>query len=378
MDTSRWAVNIMFFVNGFLYTNLVSRLPKIQDMYALSNGELGMTLMAASIGAVLAMPFTGWLISLYGSKKLTWLAGFVFCLIIPIIPLLSFPLLLGIVFFLLGIKTGVMDVSMNAQAVLVEEKKGKPIMSSFHAVFSAGMMLGAGCGALFVKLNSPLFTHFLVVAILCGLFIFWGRLHLLEDKREKSTSDKSSPAFRLPSRSLLGIGLIAFCCMMGEGAMADWSTIYLEKVVKSGEANAPLGLAAFSLAMMLGRFGGDWMRARMGDRRLMLIASWVAIAGLSLALGWMATTPVIVGLFFTGIGLATIVPIAYSTAGKSNELSPGAGIAMVTTIGYSGFLFGPPVIGFMADGWGLRLALGFIWILFVIMSFLSLYRLRKS
>lgn len=378
MDKQRLAVNIMFFVNGFLYTNFVSRLPRIQDIYDLSNGELGVLLLVASIGAVLAMPFSGWLIMKNGSKKLTWLAGIAFCLVVPLIPIVKLPMFLAGVFFLLGVQTGIMDVSMNAQAVFVEEKKGKPIMASFHAVFSAGMMLGAGCGALFVKTGLPLLYHFLIIVLFCMVLILWGKQFLVEDKQEQPKEKEEGSAFRMPSRALWGIGLIAFCCMLGEGAMADWSTIYLEKVVKSPEALAPIGLAAFSLAMMLGRFGGDWARAYFGDKRLMLLASVIAIGGLSLTLGWLSSYAAIIGLFITGIGLATIVPIAYSTAGKSTELSPGVGIAMVTTIGYTGFLFGPPIIGFLADEVGLRMGLGFVLLLFLMMLTLSVWRVVKT
>jgi fucose permease len=203
-------------------------------------------------------------------------------------------------------------------------------------------------------------------------------LNLVNDARVKKLGEDDGPAFRLPSQALWGIGLIAFCCMLGEGAMADWSTIYLEKVVKSPEALAPIGLAAFSLAMMLGRFGGDWARAYFGDQKLMFLGSLIAIGGLAIALAWLNTFPAILGLFLTGVGLATIVPIAYSTAGKSTELSPGVGIAMVTTIGYAGFLFGPPIIGFVADGYGLRTALGFVLLLFLVMVGLSFRRVLKT
>lgn len=378
MDKQRLAVNIMFFVNGFLYTNLVSRLPRIQDMYELTNGELGILLLVTSLGALIAMPFTGWLIHQHGSKPLSWLAGAAFCVILPFIPMMGYPVLLGVIFFLIGMITGVMDVSMNAQAVYVEEKKGKPIMSSFHAIFSAGMMLGAGAGSLFIQWQFSLFSHFLIISIFSLFLILWGRLHLVNDVQAQAEKGKEGPAFRIPSRSLLGIGFIAFCCMLGEGAMADWSTIYMVKVVQSSNALAPLGLAAFSMAMMLGRFGGDWARAYFGDKRLMVIGGLIAFGGLSVALIWLSPYSAILGLFLTGIGLATLVPIAYSTAGKTSEFSPGVGIAMVTTIGYSGFLFGPPIIGFLADAFGLRLALVFVLGLFLVMIGVSLRRLVGS
>ena len=179
------------------------------------------------------------------------------------------------------------------------------------------------------------------------------------------------PIAKIHSRALLGMGLIAFCCMLGEGAMADWSTNYLEKVAMAAPATAPLGLAAFSMAMMLARFAGDGARARWGDGRLLIAGSVLSVVGLSLVLTILEPIVIILACALVGLGLSVIVPIAYSTAGNMPGIEPGVGISMVTTVGYSGFLFGPPIIGFLADGIGLRLALLFVLILFLIMLFLS-------
>ena len=371
MAKDRFAVNIMFFINGFLYASWVSRLPRFQENYHMDNSTTGLVLLAASIGALIAMPYTGWLIIKNGSRKVTALAAIGFCCAIPLTTLFSEVWLLGAMFFIMGAFTGTKDVAMNAQAVLVETRKGRPIMSSFHAVFSGGMMLGAGAGALFTRFGIGLSTHIFTVSGLCLLLVLWGNRHLINDKPEKKPSSDGK-AFQIPSRSLLGMGIIAFCCMLGEGAMADWSTNFMEKVAHSGKATAPLGLAAFSSAMMIGRIVGDRARTVLGDRLLLTGNSLIATLGLSLVLLFPYPTISILGLFLVGLGLSVIVPIAYSTAGKTNEVSPGVGIAMVTTIGYSGFLFGPPIIGFLADWQNLRSALTFVLFLFFFMTFIAL------
>ena len=177
--------------------------------------------------------------------------------------------------------TGVMDVAMNAQAVLVEEKYKRPIMSSFHAVFSGGMMIGAGVGALFTKWEMPLLQHFSIITLIAVLFAIWSSFNLLKDAPTNiETADEGG--FKLPSKALWGIGIIAFCCMLGEGAMADWSTIYMQNIALADPALAPIGLGAFSTAMMIGRIFGDKGREVIGDGKLMIINSLIALSGVVL------------------------------------------------------------------------------------------------
>jgi predicted MFS family arabinose efflux permease len=272
-------------------------------------------------------------------------------------------------FFFMGLSTGTMDVAMNAQAVVVEQAARKPIMSFFHAIFSAGMMAGAGAGALFTHFEVGLRLHLFTVSVASVLLVIWAIGHLVADAPH--TDAKAESPFRVPDASLVGIGLIAFCSMLGEGAMADWSTNYMLNVAKAEPGFAPVGLAVFSMAMMVARFGGDTVRARLGDRSLLISCSLIALSGLGLILVFPHPWMVLVGLLFVGLGLSVIVPIAYSTAGNVPGMSPGVGIGMVTTIGYTGFLFGPPIIGFLADWQGLRVALLFTLGLFVLMTALS-------
>jgi MFS family permease len=269
-----------------------------------------------------------------------------------------------------------LDVSMNSQAVMVEQQLGKPIMTSFHALFSIGMMLGALAGSFFTKIGVGLFPHFAIISTLCLVPIFLSIKYLVNDKPEvKKTSE---PLFRLPNTAMVSIGLIAFCSMLGEGAMADWSTNYLELIAKADPALAPIGLSAFALAMTIGRVLGDGARVKFGDRVLMILCGVISTTGLCFALIVNNPYLVIVGLFIVGLGLSVIVPIAYSIAGNSKDLPPGVGLAMVTTVGYSGFLFGPPIIGFLADWQNLRYALILVVVLFLLMTILSFLRKQKA
>lgn len=375
MLSSRIAVKTLFFLNGFIYASWVSRLPRIQDIYNLTNGSIGLILLSAAVGAVMAMPFTGWLIIKNGSRRITLVSVILFSLLVPLIPLMPGFSVLIVLYFVMGISTGMLDVAMNAQAVMVEQQYRKPIMTSFHALFSIGMMLGAMCGSLFVKLSPNLFLHLSIVVGIGIIAIVWSRYHLIHDKPTEITE---GPAFRLPNASLMSIGMIAFCCMLGEGSMADWSTNYMEKIVNADRAIAPFGLSAFALAMTIGRLFGDKGRSKFGDKKLLVICSLIASLGLSISLIFLHPIVVVTGFFIVGLGLSVIVPIAYSISGNVKGLQPGVGLAMVTTVGYTGFLFGPPIIGFLADWQTLRVALVFVIFLFSVMTLLSIQYKAQS
>jgi MFS family permease len=371
LSPSRIAVKLIFFINGFIHANLAARFPRVQELFHIDNGTLGFVLLSSSLGALIAMPFTGWLIIRNGSRRITIFSIFLYCIFVPFVPLmLGFGITgLVILFFIMGLTAGMLDVSMNSQAVMVEKIHDKPIMTSFHAIFSIGMVAGAFCGALFVKLETTLLVHLSSIVVLSIGAAAWARYHLIHDKPKEKEVD--GPAFRLPNAAMVSIGVIAFCCMLGEGAMADWSTNYMENIAMASPALAPLGLSAFALAMTIGRFFGDNARLKYGDRKLMVMCGLVSLVGISVTLLFNNPYSVIVGLFITGIGLSSIVPIAYSIAGNSKNLPPGVGLAMVTTVGYSGFLFGPPIIGLVANWQSLRIALVLVAFLFVIMTLLS-------
>ncbi len=373
---NRIAVKIAFFTNGFILANWVSRLPRIQELYSADNGTIGLVLLGLSIGAVSIMPFAGWAIIKNGSRKITLVALIMYCIIVPLIPYMGYiPALIGL-YMVMGVFTGVLDVAMNAQAVMIEQQYKKPIMTSFHAFFSIGMALGAWCGALFAELDVELVLHFSSIVLFSLIGVAWASRNLIYDKPDPSLKHEG-PLFRLPNRALVNIGIITFCCMLGEGAMSEWSVNFMENVALSNETTAPIALSAFATAMTIGRLLGDRLRTFFGDPKMIMAGGVLATVGLLAALTIATPAISIAGFFLVGLGLSTIVPIAYSISGHTKDLPPGVGLAMVTTVGYSGFLIGPPVIGFIADWQTLRIALGVVAVLFVIMTLLA-FRYKQN
>ena len=366
MIRHRLAISLIFLVCGYIYTNWSTRLPHIQAQFDLSNSTLGLVLLCVAIGSLTSMPLTGWLVAQRGSKFSTTLSALLFCGTLFLFPLAHNTWQLSIFFYVVGFFTGALDVAMNAQAVALEQRAAQPMMSSFHAIFSIGMMLGALTSSFFVQYD--IYSHFFIVSGACLVLTIACIPYLVKDATEPTDE-----GFKLvwPGKALLLMGIIAFCAMLGEGAMADWSTNYLKNVINTTDALAPLGLSSFSAAMTLGRFGGDKVRSWLGDRKLIFFNSLLATLGLIVALSFSSVWGVIVGLFAVGLGLSTIIPVVYSQAGHHPSLPNGVGLAMVTTLGYFGFLFGPPVIGFLADWQGLRFALFFVVGLFSVMLLLS-------
>lgn len=377
MKRNRLAVNLAFFLNGFIYGNWVSRLPRIMDIYQTDNGTISLVLISMSFGAFVAMPFTGWLTLKYGTRRITIISLLMYCALVPLIPVMQFLIPLMILYFTMGVFTGMLDVAMNAQGVMVEQKYQRPIMTSFHAFFSIGMALGAGSGSLFTKLSDSLNFHLIIVAALSFLCAAWVSFNLIYDKPQEGEDHNDHPLFRLPKGALIIVGIIAFCCMLAEGAMADWTVNYMEKIVKSPEALAPIALSGFALCMTIGRVFGDRFRQSYGDTKLIIGGGLVSTVGLLASIAWLDPLVVIVGFSLVGLGLSTIVPIAYSIAGNTPGMSSGVGLAMVTTIGYSGFFFGPPIIGFIADASNLRIGLSVVLLLLATMTVLAWLRSRQ-
>lgn len=360
-----------------MYASWTARIPALKAYFGVSNAGMGTLLFTTALGALLAMPFTGILAERIGTRRLTRFNGVLFCLWMPMLLVSPSPVVAGLVYFVMGLTAGSLDVAMNGQAVELERRWHEPIMSSFHALFSVGMAAGAGVGALFARYAPDMVVHFMLIGGLGALAALWAGSQLPPEAA--ATPQKSeTPHFQLPTRAILPLGIIAFCGMTGEGAMADWSALFMHKVVGATEAFSAYAIGTFAVAMTIGRVFGDAVTARVGRYNLLILDSLLAIVGLTVLLAFASVWSTLAGLFCIGLGLATVVPIIYSSAGNMPGVSPSVGIAMATTIGYAGFFVGPPAIGFLADGIGLRWALGFVWVLFVVMLFLNMQQKAKA
>jgi MFS family permease len=351
-----WAVFTIFLIHGLVVSTWVSRIPAIQTSLRLSNGVLGLTLLSSAAGAVCSIPATGWLVSHYGSKPITILTSASFCLFLnlPGIAWNRGSLAAGL--FLFGAAAAAMDVSMNAQGVEVEKALGHPTMSRFHALFSLGGMLGAGVGGVVANAHVGPRTHFAVASIIllfATLAISPLFLHTAPLLR--------GAAHRLPIRQippiLLALSAIAFFILLTEGAMADWTALYLRQVLDASAGLAAAGYAVFSAAMALFRLMGDTITLRLGPARTVRAGSMTAGLGLIWAIAMPTPAWALPGFFFAGAGLSVIIPLVFGSGGRVGSVSPGAGIATVTGLGYLGFIAGPPTIGFVSQMVTLRYAL---------------------
>lgn len=353
---ARWAVLVMFFTNGAILANWLSRIPQIQANLAMSEGDLGLTLMGMAVGVLISLMLAGGLVARFGSRAVTTAGGLLLCLTLPPLALMPHPLALWGNLFLFGGVMSLMDVAMNSQGVDVERALGRSVMSSFHAAFSIGGFVGAALGAGMAYWGIGPAPHFLLAAAVFALFVLLAASRLLPVSAE-TQPEAGGPVFRLPPRVLWPLGAVAFCSSIGEGAMADWSAVYLKSIVGTTDSLAAFGFAAFSITMTAGRLLGDNLTMRFGGVRLVRAGGTCAAAGLILAIVLPQAAPVLLGFAAVGAGLSIMVPLAFSAAGNFSGLPSGVGIAGVATIGYAGFLAGPPAIGLVAEATSLRMAM---------------------
>jgi MFS family permease len=343
-----------------IVSNWLARIPAIQRTLHLSNAVLGLALLGASSGAVFAMLGVSHLISRFGSARVTFWSSIGFCVVLPAPALAWNATSLGLALFIYGLFAGSMDVAMNTQAVDVERFYKRPVMVGFHALFSLGGMIGSATGGFSAGEGIAPFTHLTVAAVILGFGVLLSTRRLLPDAPEVIAAQHTHP---FPLRPLLGLGVIAFCILLGEGAMADWSAVYMTQF--TGQGTAAAGYAVFSLTMAGGRFAGDWLRGRLGSVWLVRLGSALAAVGLGLGLAFGHALPAVIGFACAGAGFSTIFPITLSAAGHKAMPRPQAGVATVAALGYVALLAGPPAIGLLSEAITLRGALALI----VVLSF---------
>lgn len=356
IPAARRAVRLVFLVNGSVLAGWAPLVPVVQGRLGLNAGELGVVLLCLGIGAILAMPATAPLIARLGSRAPLLVGGGLFCLCLPLLPLAPSGPLLGLGLFLLGASNGVLDVTMNAQAVLVEHRSPRPVMSSIHAIFSLGGLLGAGLMSLALRLGLPPLLGALLLSA-AALALLLAQAPALLPRAEDSPPQPGGSHLALPRGPLLAIGLLCTIAYVAEGAMMDWSAVFLVQARGLEHGPAGLGFALFSLAMAAGRLAGDRLTARLGAVRMLRLGALLACAGFLAAVVLPWAVAGLAGFLLVGLGLSNIVPLLFSAAGRLPGHTPGQAIAAVATLGYAGLLAGPAVIGFVAQLLGLPLTL---------------------
>jgi MFS family permease len=364
----------MFFANGALLSSWASRIPTVQQHLQLNAGELGTALWGLAVGAFTAFLLISWLMARLGSRLITTLSA-IFCCIALILPALApNPLLLWLSLALLGAGNSAMDVAMNAQGAVVEERYGRPIMSSFHGLWSIGSIVGASYGSLMAWLNISPLLHFIGIAVLMSPVILLVSRWLVPVTAQP---DSNTPIIARPTRALLGLGIIGFCSYLSEGAIADWSGVYLHSSLGTSTGLAAAGFACYSVAMTIARLNGDRLTQHFGPAKQARLGGLLAATGLGLALLIHQPIAAIIGFVCVGAGLACIAPLVFSTASRIPGHSPAVSLAAVATMAYMGSLVGPPVIGQLADILSLRGALGLVVVFCATIALLA-HALRRA
>jgi MFS transporter len=370
MRATRLAITLFFFADGVLIGSWAARIPAIQDQTHLSNARLGVALFAASLGALAAMPLAGPLCERIGSRSVVITALLSAAASLFLASRAGGLLGLSASLFAFGAGFGGTNVAVNAQGLALERRYGRSILSSFHAAFSSGGLAGAGIGALVATADIGPQAHFGALALLFMAVAVVGGTRLLPPERSVAEPTK---ALARPVRPLLVLGAAAFCTLLAEGAAADWSAAYLSQSLDAAAGAAALGYTAFSLAMAVSRAVGDRLNRALGATALVRTGGLLATSGLGLALAGRWLPAAFVGFAAMGGGLGVVVPVLFRAAGSTPGVSPSVGVAAVSTIGWLGFLAGPPAIGIVAGAVGLRGALVIVVLATLLLALLARY-----
>ncbi|WP_300754816.1 MFS transporter [Janthinobacterium sp.] len=347
------ATRLVFFAAGFGMAAWAPLVPYAKSRLGMDEATLGFLLLCLGGGSLCAMPFTGVLAARFGCRKVILAAGVLFIAILPGLALANTPIELGLVLLLFGAAMGTFDVAMNIQAVFIEKANGGSMMSGFHALFSVGGFAGAGFMALLLWLGlTPALSCVVMMVLLCAILAA-AQAHLLPTV---STPGEKTPLFVLPHGAVILIGLMCFIVFLAEGAILDWSALFLTTTRGMAEAQGGLGYAAFAIAMTLGRFTGDKVVRRFGGKRVLTLGGLCAASGFFLAVIAPVANVALVGFVLIGLGAANIVPILFTAAGSQKAMPPSLAVAAITTIGYAGILAGPAVIGFVAHATSLNIS----------------------
>ena len=358
-------IRLVYFMAGIGISAWAIAVPFAKIRFNLGDGTLGLILMASGTGGVLAMPFTGPLIGKFGSRSVLRGAGIIFCATLPLLSLAPSPLSLTVLLFIFGAAFGAIDVAMNAQAVVIEARSGRLLMSGFHALYSLGSLTIALCTSLLLRIGFSSIACSLVFDLL-AFAILTQTAHLLPQEDDLPSD---GPAFALPNRATTILGLCCFACFLTEGAVTDWSTIFLRFSRAAPIASATLGYAGFSVMMALARLTGDRIAGRFGKPAVMRIGALIAAGGLLICILARSTPIDIVGFAMVGIGTGNIAPLIFSAASRVPGMPANLSVPAVVSLGYIGFLTGPVVIGLVAHASSLAVSFGLIGAMMFTLSF---------
>lgn len=349
----RLATRVAFLCSGIAMSAWAPIVPFVKARLDLDAAELGVLLLCLGIGSILAMPFASVLAARFGCRRTMLVAGSAVCLVLPCLAVVPTPFLLGAGLLVFGAAMGTMDVAMNIQAVIVEQRNGGSLMSGFHGLFSVGGFVGAGGMALLLWCGLGVLPATLATGLLVLAALWTARGGYLGAPK---ASDGGAPPFVMPHGAVIFIGLLCFVMFLAEGAVLDWSAVLLAGGGQMSTEQAGMGYAAFAAAMTLGRLTGDKVVSRLGAKRVMIGGALCAAAGFFTTVLAPGAFLALAGFLLVGIGASNIVPILFTAAGRQRDMPASLAIGAITTLGYTGILLGPALIGFLAQASSLHAA----------------------
>ena len=366
LNRIRWAVSMFYFGMGLCFATWASRIPDIKTALHLSEGDLGSILFALPLGQLVIMPFSGKLVTRFGSHRILIFALLLYVFSMTNLGLAAAAWQLSLGLFVFGIFGNLSNIAVNTQGVYTEVLFKKTIMSSFHGMWSFAGFTGAliGLGMLAFKLTP--YIHFVIVAGIVFLMMVFNYKFLIKAKETIKAEKKK--LFSKPDSALIWLGIIGFCCMASEGVMFDWSGVYFKDVIKAPGPLVILGYTSFMIMMAGGRFLGDGLIRKFGRKTVLQISGIMISAGLFTAVFFPFVIPATIAFMFVGLGVSTIVPTVYSVAGKNPNVSPSVALTTVSSVSFLGFLMGSPIIGYIAELSSLRFSFAFIGIFGILIS----------
>ena len=370
----RAAISVYFFFLGMVFSTWASRIPDVKDRFSLSEAELGGILFMLPLGALAALPASGWLVQRWGSRQVSAVVLVLYGFFLFTTGISGNLEVLSVSLFLFGMLGNLGNIAMNAQGIAIQQIMGKTILSNLHAMWGLGAFAAAAVSGWMMHLDIEVGAHFAWIGAIASASALLFYFFLVPDPA--ATGEKQQ-VFVLPGRGLLLLGLICFCVAMSEGAMADWSSLYYRQVIHAMHTSSTAGYTAFALCMTMGRFAGDRLLQFLTHAQLLRINGLLILSGIFLALVFPVKWVVISGFALVGLGVSSVFPIVYMLAVKSKSMSPSASLAAVSSVGFTGFLLGPPMIGFVAEETGLRMSLWIIAVLGLLIILLA-FRVKES
>lgn len=372
-ETARKGSLFIFLICGIGLASWAPMVPFAKVSLGLDDATLGIVLLALGAGAILTMPLSGIFINKYGSRKVSLTACIVMAVTLPLLLLASSAVELAVVLFVFGASIGSIDVAINSHAVMLQNRYGKPLMSSFHGMFSLGGLIGSiGLGFLIRLGLSPTMAAG-GISVMVFLVAISQHRHLFPHSEEDTVESFS---FAVPRGPVLILGLMCFVFFLAEGALLDWSAVFLQFNRNFDPSMSGLGYAAFSVSMAVMRLTGDKIVHRIGSYKIVLYGALLAATGFFIAVLIPSPFAALAGFVLVGLGAANVVPVFFTAAGEIPNVPTAVSLAAVTTLGYTGQLAGPAMIGFIAELTSLPVALGFVGVLLLAVA--VTYRPKKA